>query len=122
MTIPHGVAVARPFLPTSDFEVSKAFYAALGFEQVFDGEVAIFTLGSTSLILQRYYQEEWASNFMMQLVVDDLDSWRAHIQSLDLPSRFGVKRPRAPAMQPWGHKVAYVFDPAGILWHLTERP
>jgi uncharacterized glyoxalase superfamily protein PhnB len=24
-------------------------------------------------------------------------------------------------VQPWGLKVAYVFDPAGVLWHVAER-
>jgi hypothetical protein len=71
--IPTGTEMARPFLPTKDFDVSKAFYEALGFEKVFDGEVAIFRIGATGFILQRYYQREWAGNFMMQLVVDDVD-------------------------------------------------
>ena len=24
-------------------------------------------------------------------------------------------------MQPWGLRVAYLFDPAGVLWHIAER-
>jgi catechol 2,3-dioxygenase-like lactoylglutathione lyase family enzyme len=116
--------VARPFLPTRDFEVSKAFYQALGFELVLDGEVAIFRVGSagSGLIIQRYYQPEWAGNFMMQLVVDDLDQRWLEIEALDLPSRFDVPAPKPPAVQPWGLRVAYVVDPAGVLWHVTERP
>jgi uncharacterized glyoxalase superfamily protein PhnB len=58
---------------------------------------------------------------MMQLMVDDLDAWWAHIQSLDLPMHFGVESPRAPAVQPWGLRIAYLFDPAGVLWHIAER-
>ena len=27
--------------------------------------------------------------------------------------------PKAPAMQPWGLRVAYVFDPSGVLWHIA---
>jgi catechol 2,3-dioxygenase-like lactoylglutathione lyase family enzyme len=120
--VPTGTELARPFLPTKDFEVSKAFYEALGFEKVFDGEVAIFRIGASGLILQRYYQEEWAGNFMMQLVVDDLDAWWEHIRALDLPNRCGVTPPRAPAMQPWGLREANLVDPSGVLWHVTQRP
>jgi uncharacterized glyoxalase superfamily protein PhnB len=40
---------------------------------------------------------------------------------LDLPERFGVPAPRAPAVQPWGLRIAYVVDPAGVLWHVAER-
>jgi hypothetical protein len=47
-----------------------------------------------------------ASNFMMQLMVDDLDGWWARIESLDLPTKFRVQPPKAPAMQPWGLRVA----------------
>jgi uncharacterized glyoxalase superfamily protein PhnB len=24
-------------------------------------------------------------------------------------------------MQPWGLRVAYVIDPAGVLWHIAQR-
>ncbi len=48
--------LARPFLPTKDFELSKGFYGALGFEKVLDGEVAIFNPGSGGFILQRHFQ------------------------------------------------------------------
>ena len=113
--------LARPFLPTKDFEQSKRFYEALGFEMTLDSEVAIFRAGSGGFILQRYFQEEWAANFMMQLMVDDLDAWWARIEELSLPDRFGVPAPKPPAMQPWGLRVAYIVDPAGVLWHIAER-
>lgn len=119
--IPTGTELARPFLPTQDFDRSKRFYEALGFEKVLDGEVAIFNAGSGGFILQRGYQKDWAENCMMQLMVDDLDAWWAHLQALDLPARFGVQHPKAPAMQPWGLRVAYVIDPCGILWHVAQR-
>lgn len=119
--VPAGAASARPFLPARDFAASKAFYEAIGFAKRFDGEVAIFAAGATEFILQDYYQKDWAENFMMQLLVDDLDGWWRHIAALDLPVRFGVAAPKPPTMQPWGLRVAYVFDPSGVLWHLTER-
>ena len=72
--VPSGTELARPFLPAKDFERSKAFYEALGFEKLLDGDVAIFRMGSSGFILQRGYQREWAENFMMQLMVDDLDA------------------------------------------------
>ena len=121
MSIPTGAELARPFLPTLDFDVSKAFYEAIGFEKVLDDEVAIFKTGSGGFILQRLYDKRWAEMTMMQLMVDDLDAWWAHLQSLDLAAKFGVEPPRAPAMQPWGLRISYLFDPAGILWHIAER-
>ena len=113
--------VTRPFLPTKDFEVSRAFYEALGFKKVFDGQVAIFEVGATSFILQRGYDKTWAENTMLQLLVDDLDDWWAHIVALDLAKSFQVQPPKPPKMQPWGLRVAFVYDPCGVLWHVAER-
>lgn len=121
MTIPSGTEAARPFLPTRDFEKSRAFYKALGFRKLLDGDVAIFAAGQTSFILHRSHQEETAENFMMQLIVDDLDGWWTHIEKLDLPATFDVPQPKPPAVQPWGLRVAYIVDPAGVLWHVAQR-
>jgi hypothetical protein len=119
--IPSGTEACRPFLPARDFDVSRAFYEALGFEKLLDADVVIFAVGKGAFILQRHYQKEWAENFVMQLMVDDLDGWWAHIEAVDLPRTFGVKPPKPPAMQPWGLRVAYVFDPSGVLWHVAQR-
>jgi uncharacterized glyoxalase superfamily protein PhnB len=119
--IPSGTECVRPFLPAQDFDLSRRFYEALGFEKVLDSEVAVFNAGSGGFVLQRHYQKEWAENFMLQLMVDDLDAWWSHLEALDLPGTFGVKPPRAPAVQPWGLRVAYVFDPSGVLWHVAQR-
>ena len=119
MPIPTGTEAARPFLPAQDFALSKSFYEKLGFTKLLDGDVAIFGIGATSFILQNHYEEN--CNFMMQLMVDDLDAWWKHIESLDLAGAFGVGPPRPPALQPWGLRVAYVFDPSGVLWHVAQR-
>jgi uncharacterized glyoxalase superfamily protein PhnB len=120
--VPAGTAMPRPFLPARDFDLSKRFYETLGFEKVLDDTgVAIFEIGSSGFILQRYYQKDWAENFMMQLMVDDLDAWWSHITALDLPANFGVPAPKPPAMQPWGLRIAFVVDPSGVLWHVAER-
>jgi uncharacterized glyoxalase superfamily protein PhnB len=120
-SVPTGTELVQPFLPTKDFEKSKQFYVLLGFEMTLDSEVAIFKAGDGGFLLQRHFHEDWASNCMMQLMVDDLDAWWSHIVSLDLPNRFAVPAPKPPAIQPWGLRIAYVVDPAGVLWHIAER-
>ena len=101
--------------------IRRRKFLVFGFEKVLDSDVAIFRAGSGGFILQRYYQKDWAENFMMQLMVDDLDAWWEHINALDLPGKFGVGPPKAPAMQPWGLRIAYVVDPCGVLWHVAQR-
>ena len=63
-----------------------------------------------------------AANFMMHMMVDELDAWWEHLSVLDLAWRSGVKSPRAPKLESWGLTVAYMFDPAGVLWHIAAVP
>jgi hypothetical protein len=121
MVVPNGTESARAFIPAKDFDTSKAFYEALGFKKLLDSDVAIFGVGASAFILQRYYQKEWAENCMMQIMVDNLDAWWGHIEALDLPKVFGVQPPKAPDLQPWGLRVGYVWDPSGVLWHVAQR-
>jgi len=123
LMVPKGNEKIRTFLPSKDFDVSKDFYMTLGFDVYFeDDDVTIFSVGQSSFSLRHYYQKDWAENFMMQIMVDDLDAWWTHISSLDLANRFGVREPTAPAMQPWGLQIAYVVDPCGVLWHFAQNP
>lgn len=117
-----GTETARPFLPSKDFALSTRFYETLGFEPLLlADDIAIFRVGRSEFLLQARYNEEWAENAMMQLMVDDLDQWWQDIQALDLPGQFGVATPTPPAVQPWGLRIAYVVDPAGVLWHVAQR-
>jgi hypothetical protein len=68
------VKAMRPMVPTKDDETSKRFYLDLGFrprqlaERLFEME-----LGTFSFILQHYYVEDWANNFVMHVLVTGLD-------------------------------------------------
>ena len=117
------VKAMRPFVPAKDFARSKAFYSDLGFRAEHLGDKLVeMHLGTYSFLLQDYYVEAWAGNFMMHVLVDGLDDWWSDIAALDLATRYGVEPPRAPKLEPWGLRVAYVFDPSGVLWHFAERP
>ena len=109
MPAPSGTERVRPFLPTRDFDASKRFYEALGFEKVLDSEVAIFNTGSGGFILQRLYSEAWAEMCMMQLMVDDLDAWWAHIE----------KRTSRSSMSP--HPASLQVGIARRLRHRSKR-
>jgi hypothetical protein len=117
------VKALRPFVPAKDFEISHQFYADFGFRvEPLGDSLAAMHLGSHSFLLQDFYVEEWAGNFVMHMLVDDLDAWWEHLTSLNIGSRYGVKSPRAPKLESRGLNVAYMFDPAGVLWHIAALP
>lgn len=117
-----SIIAMRSFVPALDFARSATFYAALGFEITPLGDaMAHVSMGPFCFLLQAYDRRDFAEQFMMHLLVRDLDAWWTRIDALDLAGTFGVPAPKPPAMQPWGLRVAYVFDPAGVLWHVAEE-
>jgi len=117
--------VRKPFniylMKLEDFEQSIAFYQALGFVKTLqDDSIAILKLESFSFILKKFYAKNLAENFMMQLLVRNVDEWWQRVDTDRLVTDFGVTPPRPPSMQPWGMKVGFLFDPAGVLWHVAE--
>jgi hypothetical protein len=121
-TSPPDVVALRPFVPASDFAVSKSFYTDLGFTACPLGpSLASMELGPFAFLLQEFEAKGFAGNFMMHMLVNDLDAWWDRIAGLDLAARYGVRPPSAPALQPWGLWVSYVVDPSGVLWHFAQK-
>ena len=116
------VLAVRPFVPAKNFETSMRFYSDLGFSvSRLDDSIASVQLGPFGFLLQAFWVEGCTDNFMMQLLVNDVDSWWARIAARDLAATYGVRPPTAPKLQPWGLIVAYVVDPSGVLWHIAQR-
>ncbi|QMS84615.1 VOC family protein [Candidatus Xianfuyuplasma coldseepsis] len=108
----------RTFIPSKDFEVSKRFYEDLGFEIQWEGEdLIIFGTKEQNFFLQKYYVEEWANNFMLQMHVDDLDALYDICDAV-------IKRYEGTKIKPifeadYG-RTFHILDPAGVLWHMTQ--
>ncbi len=112
-----------PFVPARDFGLSRRFYETIGFQTVhLDASIAILKSGGFGFILQDFYVQAFAENCMIQLAVSDVDAWWQRIEPEALVREFGVQVPRPPAVQSWGLKVGFLFDPAGVLWHVAQRP
>ncbi|CAM3221911.1 Glyoxalase [Sphingomonas antarctica] len=114
------MALIRPFVPAKDFARSRDFYAAIGFtEHYADETLAILEFEGAGILLQDLYEPAWAENTMLQLFVSGLDHWWQ--RTAGLVEQFGVQPPRAPAAQPWGLRVGYLWDPSGVLWQVSEE-
>jgi catechol 2,3-dioxygenase-like lactoylglutathione lyase family enzyme len=111
----------RPFVPAKDLAVSKRYYEALGFAPTHEDDgIVILKLESFSFILQKFYVKELAENFMLQLMVRNVDLFWERVEAARLDQEFGVRPPRPPAMQSWGMRVGFLFDPSGVLWHIAD--
>ncbi|MEI7036952.1 VOC family protein [Fulvimonas yonginensis] len=119
----HAIEI-KAFVPARDYDLSRRFYADLGFEERSDFEgIAYFALGECSFLLQRFYQEAHAGNFMMHLLVDDADAWHRRLSTLDIVGRYrdhGV-RMTAPADRPWRMRDFHLIDPSGVLWRIGHN-
>ncbi len=115
------IKALRPFVPAKDYALSQRFYRDLGFSiQPLGDSLAAMHLGRHSFLLQDYYVDAWAGNFVMHMLVDDLGLWWQQISELDLARRYQVAPPRAPRREESGLDVAYLFDPSGVLWHIAQ--
>jgi hypothetical protein len=115
------VETLRAIVPAKDFATSNRFYVDLGFQakvRVPDHLIEMH-IGRYSFILQNYYVQQWADNFVMHMGVTDVRTWWDHIVGLDLPTRYGVKT-MAPQDEGWS-LVAGVIDPTGVLWRISQR-
>ncbi len=110
----------RPFLGARDFNISRAFYTDLGFEEkILSPGFSVFKLGEMSFYLQGAYVKDWIDNTQVFLEVDDLDALWAHLVTLDLPSRYEGVRVEPVRSLAWGRE-GFIHDPSGILWHVGE--
>lgn len=105
----------KAFVPSEDYEISKSFYSEIGFtaEYVTD-DLTLFQNGECLFFLQRFYNADLASNFMLQVCVSDIQS------AFTLCSNAKHKTKITPVQEEsWG-KVFYLWGPAGELLHVTQ--
>jgi len=121
--LPSPVLDMKAFVPAKDPDLSKAFYADLGFTINWSNdEIAELQIGSFRFLLQKFYVAQHAGNFMMGLNVEDVDVWWKHIQQQRFLEKYPGIMCKPPAMQPWGMRVLFLSDPTGVLWHISEKP
>jgi uncharacterized glyoxalase superfamily protein PhnB len=111
----------KAFVPARDFELSKRFYADLGFTIAFSSDdLAYLHAGSSSFLLQKFYVREHAENFMMHLLVQDVEAWWQHVVAQNIAERYGV-RTAPPEDRPWRIRDFVITDPSGVLWRIGQN-
>lgn len=108
----------KAFVPARDMELSLAFYQAIGFEIPFSDETLAYVRhGETSFLLQKFYAPEHANNFMMHMLVENVDDWHANVLASGVVQKFGVRLGR-PEDRPWRIRDFVLTDPTGVMWRI----
>jgi len=111
----------KAFVPACDLQRSLAFYEALGFAVPWSSDdLAYVHFGDTSFLLQKFDAPGFAGNFMMHLLVEDVDAWHRHVVASGVVERFGV-RLGAAEDRPWRMRDFTLTDPGGVLWRIAQN-
>ncbi|MEE1673507.1 glyoxalase [Agarivorans aestuarii] len=111
----------KAFVPSKNFESSIDFYKTIGFTLASNQHgIAYFHHQNCAFLLQDFYQEQLCDNFMMHLLVKDIDQWHQSIgQKL---ANSGLSYSLTPiSAQPWGMRDFCLTDPSGVLWRIGEN-
>lgn len=115
------VTEIKAFVPAKDFELSKQFYKDLGFTMASDGGgIAYFHFGHVSFLLQDFCVDALAENFMMHILVENVDAWWRHVQESNVATKYGIKVGLIES-QPWRMRDFCLIDPSGVLWRIGQN-
>lgn len=111
----------KAFVPAKDFQLSKEFYQDMGFIKASDCDgIAYFHYEGCSFLLQDFYQKDHASNFVMHVLVEDIESWHEKIKSSGIIEKYAT-RVSGVTEQPWRMLDFVVFDPSGVSWRFGQN-
>ena len=114
------VTEIKAFVPAKDFELSKQFYKDIGFTMASEGGgVAYFHFGHASFLLQDYCAEGVAENFMMHMLVDDVDEWWAKVIRSEVVSKYGVNF--GPLSYNHGRCVIFVLPTHPVFFGVLDK-
>jgi catechol 2,3-dioxygenase-like lactoylglutathione lyase family enzyme len=118
--MPHKANSIRPFIGSSNFEISRGFYKDLGFEEVIlSANMFLFKIGTLGFYLQNANIKDWINNTMIFLEVEDIDAYWNYLLSLHLTIKYKNVKIIEPKILDWG-KECFLHDPSGILWHFGQ--
>lgn len=111
----------KAFVPARNFERSKAFYQALGFEIPWSSDdLAYLHFGATSFLLQHHDAPDFTTNYMMHLLVENVDDWHRHVLDANIEQTVGGKV-GAVEDRPWRIRDFPLWDPSGVLWRIGQN-
>lgn len=114
----HQAKSVRAFIGAKDFEISKAFYKDLEFEEsVISKNMSYFKIfDNLGFYLQDAYVKDWIDNSMVFVEVQNVEQYYNKLLSLKLQHKYKNVRLVPIKKDVWGSEC-FLHDPSGILWH-----
>jgi len=116
-----NAASIRGFIGAKNYQESRSFYKALGFQELVVGEdMCLFKVNKRlSFYLQDYYVKDWVDNSMLLLEVDNIEQCQKELLAKNLQDRF--KKVRFTEIKEFDHgRDLFMHDPSGVLWHFFQ--
>jgi len=111
----------RPFIGAKDYELSRAFYRVLDFEEIeLSEKMCLYKVNDTlGFYLQKYYVKNWVDNSMVFLEVEDIELCEKELSKKALPEKFKHVKISKIMSYNWGREI-FLHDPSGVLWHFCQ--
>ena len=111
----------QTFVPAKDYTVALEFYQTIGFELVWSNEqLSLMRCQNFSFLLQNFYEQMLAENFMMHLLVDHVDDWWQHLTHVSSQFSHPLQLTQ-PEDRAWGMCDFTFVDPSGVLWRVASE-
>ena len=116
-----AIVQIKAYVPARDFALSKRFYEDLGFTIVWSSDdLAYVRRENASFLLQNFYVSAHADNFMMHLLVEDVEAWWRHVEAQQLQAKYQIML-EPPVDRSWGLRDFVITDPTGVLWRIGQN-
>jgi hypothetical protein len=110
----------RTFIGSKDFNVSKSFYADLGFQEITLSEnLSLLRFDKFHFYLQDAYIEDWLNNTMLFIEVKNVQECFDWLTELQLDKKYPGVKVIPIKKNDWGDEC-FVLDPAGALLHFGQ--
>jgi hypothetical protein len=116
----HKAKSIRPFIGSTNFQISRSFYQDLGFrESILAPNFSYFETDGIGFYLQDANVKDWIDNTMLFLEVEDVNRYWEALTKLNLTEKYKSVKLVPVRQMDWG-KECFIHDPSGILWHIGE--
>ena len=108
-------------IPAKQFQVSKAFYSALGWKiKDLDPTLAVMELAGRRIYLQNFYVRRWAEYVVLNIGVEDANAWYEHLSLILRGKKFSEAYVQRPKTDLDGSLVTCAQDPSGVTLQFVQ--